>query len=93
MKRLSIKNAAHVRRQILAYLASDDEQIQYLLRLHVILLLCQQAPPDNMEIASLYGVERKTVSRWVNRINADEDGDITALLDVPKPGRNTKMSK
>jgi transposase len=93
MKRLSIKNAALVRRQILAYLASDDEQIQYLLRLHAILLLCQEDRPDNMEIASLYGVARKTVTRWVNKINAAEGGDITALLDVPKPGRNTKMSK
>jgi transposase len=92
MKRLSIKKPDHVRRQILAYLTSDDEQIQYLLRLHAILLLCQQDPPDNMEIASLYGVDRKTVTRWVNRINA-EQGDITALLDVTKPGRNTKMSK
>jgi len=93
MKRLSIKNAENVRRQILAYLASDDEEIQYLLRLHAILLLCQQDPPDNMEIASLYGVDRKTVTRWVSKINATEDGDITALLDVAKPGRNTKMSQ
>ena len=93
MKRVSIKNADHVRRQILAYFSSNDEQIQYLLRLHAILLLCQEEQPDNIEVAALYGVDRKTVTRWVNKLNADEDGDITALLDVPKPGRNTKMSK
>jgi transposase len=93
MKRLSIKNVENVRRQILAYFASDDEQIQYLLRLHAILLLCREDRPDNMEVASLYGVDRKTVTRWVNKLNATEQGDIAALLDVPKPGRNTKMSK
>ncbi len=83
----------NVRRQILAYFASDDEQIQYLLRLHAILLLCREDRPDNTEVASLYGVDRKTVTRWVNKINDTEDGDITALLEVPKPGRTTRMSK
>jgi len=93
MKRLLIKNADKVRRQILAYLASDDEQIQYLLRLQVILLLSQENGPSSIEVAALYGVARETVTRWVNKLNATEDGDISALLDVPKPGRNTKMSK
>jgi transposase len=93
MKRLSIKNAEHVRRQILAYFSTDDEQIQYLLRLHAILLLCKEDRLDNTEVAALYGIARKTVTRWVNKLNADEKGDITALLEVPKPGRNTKMSK
>jgi transposase len=93
MKRLAIKNVENVRRQILAYFASDDEQIQYLLRLHAILLLCREDRLDNMEVASLYGMDRKTVTRWVNKLNDTEDGDITALLDVPKPGRTTKMSK
>jgi transposase len=93
MKRLAIKNVDNVRRQILAHFASDDEQIQYLLRLHAILLLCREDRPDNMEVASLYGVDRKTVTRWVNKINDTEDGDITALLEAPKPGRTTKMSK
>ena len=93
MRRLTIKNADKVRRQILAYLASDDEQIQYFLRLQAILLLSQENGPSSIEVAALYGVARETVTRWVNKLNADEDGDIAALLDVPKPGRNTKMSK
>lgn len=92
MKRLSIKNADKVRRQILAYFASDDEQIQYILRLQVILLLSQENGPSSIEVAALYGVARETVTRWVNKLNAAEDGDIAVLLDVPKPGRNTKMS-
>ena len=92
MKRLSIKNESHVRRQILAYFAIEDEKIQYILRLHAILLLCKEDRPDNTEVAALYGIARKTVTRWVNKLNADEKGDIAALLDVPKPGRNTKMS-
>ena len=83
MKRLAIKNVENVRRQILAYFASDDEQIQYLLRLHAILLLCREDRPDNMEVAALYGVDRKTVTRWVNKLNDTDDGDITALLEVP----------
>jgi len=93
MKRLAIKNVENVRRQILAYFASDDEQIQYLLRLHAILLLCREDRPDNMEVAALYGVDRKTVTRWVNKLNDTDDGDITALLEVPKPGRTTRLSK
>ena len=93
MKRLTIKNADNVRQQILAYLASDDEQIQYFLRLQAILLLSQDNGPSSIEVAALYGVARETVTRWVNKLNADEKGDIAALLDVPKPGRNTKMSK
>jgi transposase len=93
MKRLAIKNVENVRRQILAYLASDDEQIQYFLRLQAILLLSQENGPSSREVAALYGIAKETVTRWVNKLNAAEDGDITALLDVPKPGRNTKMSK
>jgi transposase len=93
MKRLAIKNAENVRRQILAYLASDDEQIQYLLRLQAILLLSQENGPSSREVAALYGVAKETVTRWVNKLNADEKGDIAALLDEPKPGRNTRMSK
>jgi transposase len=93
MRRLIIKNVDDVRRQILAYLASDDEQIQYLLRLHVILLLSQDNGPSSIEVAALYGIARETVTRWVNKLNGDEKGDIAALLDVPKPGRNTRMSK
>ena len=93
MKRLAIKNAENVRRQILAYLASDDEQIQYFLRLQAILLLSQENGPSSREVATLYGIAKETVTRWVNKLNANEDGDITALLDVAKPGRDTKMSK
>jgi transposase len=93
MRRLIIKNVDDVRRQILAYFASDDEQIQYLLRLHVILLLSQDNGPSSIEVAALYGIARETVTRWVNKLNGDEKGDIAALLDVPKPGRNTRMSK
>ena len=93
MKRLAVKNVDNVRRQILAYLATDDEQVQYLLRLHVILLLSQDNGPSSSEVAALYGIARETVTRWVNKLNGDEKGDITALIDVPKPGRNTRMSK
>ena len=93
MKRLAVKNVDNVRRQILAYLATDDEQVQYLLRLHVILLLSQDNGPSSSEVAALYGIARETVTRWVNKLNGDEKGDIAVLLDVPKPGRNTRMSK
>ena len=93
MKRLAIKNVENVRRQILAYFASDDEQMQYFLRLQAILLLSQENGPSSIEVAALYGVARETVTRWVNKLNATEQGDIAALLEVPKPGRNTKMSK
>jgi transposase len=93
MERLLIKNEDHVRSQILVHFTTGDEQVQYLLRLHAILLLCGENRLDNTEVAALYGISRKTVTRWVNKINGDEKGDITALLDVPKPGRNTRMSK
>jgi transposase len=93
VERLLIENEDHVRSQILVHFTAGDEQVQYLLRLHAILLLCGENRLDNTEVAALYGISRKTVTRWVNKLNADEKGDITALLDVPKPGRNTRMSK
>jgi transposase len=91
MNRLS--NEDHVRRQILAYFATSDEQVQYLLRLHAVLLLCGEDRLAYSQVAALYGISRKTLTRWINKLNADEKGDIAALLDVPKPGRNTRMSK
>jgi len=91
MKRLAIKKPDEVRKRILAYLASDDEQIQYFLRLNAMLLLMQPGGPGAIEIAEMYGLARQTVTRWAARLNSS-GGDITVLLDSPKPGRDTRMS-
>lgn len=93
MRRLEINNADKVRRQILAYFASDDEQIQYIVRLHAILLLSQHNGPSPAQIAALYGITHPTITRWINRLNDSKTGDISVLLDTSKPGRNTRMSK
>ena len=93
MRRLEINNPDKVRQQILAYLASDDEQIQYIVRLHAILLLSQQDGPSPAQIAALYGITHPTITRWINRLNDSKTGDISVLLDTSKPGRNTRMDK
>lgn len=92
MKRLEIKNSGIVRQQILKHLNSD-EQSKYFMRLHAILTLIEQEKPNCSEIAHLYGIAAPTVARWVNRINASPDGDINVLMDIPNPGRNTRMEE
>ncbi len=92
MRRLEIKNSGIVRQQILKHLNSD-EQAKYFMRLHAILTLIEQEKPNCSEIANLYGIAPPTVARWVNRINASTDGDITVLMDIPNPGRNTRMEE
>ena len=92
MKRLEIKNANKVRQQILKHLNSD-EQAKYFLRLNAILMLIEQEKPNCSLIADLYGIAPPTVARWVNRINASPDGDISVLMDIAKPGRNTRMEE
>lgn len=92
MKRLEIKNSGIVRQQILKLLNSD-EQAKYLVRLHAILMLIEQEKPNCSEVANLYGIAPPTVARWVNRINASTDGDISVLMDIPNPGRNTRMEE
>lgn len=92
MRRLEIKNPGSVRQQILKHLNSD-EQAKYFMRLHAILTLIEQEKPNCSQIANLYGITPPTVARWVNRINAATDGDITVLMDIPNPGRNTRMEE
>lgn len=92
MERLQLKQADEIRRQILAYMASDDAEIQYLLRLNAILLLTMKDGPSAIQIADLYGLARQTVTRWAARFNNSETVDIDILRDAPKPGRPTRMS-
>lgn len=55
MERLALKHAEDIRAQILAYLATEDPEVQYLLRLNAILLLTMKDGPSAIEIADLYG--------------------------------------
>lgn len=92
MKRLTLKHAENIRAQILAYLATEDPEVQFLLRLNAILLLTMPNGPSAIQIADLYGLARQTVTRWAARLNKSETPDIALLRDTPKPGRNTRMS-
>lgn len=92
MKRLEIKNADKVRQQILQHLNSD-EQAKYIVRLHAILMLIEQQKPNCSQVAHLYGIAPPTVARWVNRINASPEADISVLMDIAIPGRNTRMEE
>ena len=94
MNKFELKEPRKVREQILAYLAAnDDEQVQYLLRLHAMLLVSQPDGPNTQQVADLYGMNRTTVGRWVTKLNKDANADITVLKQVPKPGRNTRADK
>lgn len=92
MKRLAIKQPEKVSAQILAYLDTDNEEIQYLLRLNAILLLIRQEGMSATEIADMYGLARQTVARWAARLNRSDDADISVLRDIAKPGRDRRMS-
>lgn len=93
MERLQLKHVEEIRRQILAYMASEDKEVQFLLRLNAILLLTIENGPSAIQIADIYGLARQTVTRWAARLNKAGQPDIDVLRDAPKPGRNTKMSQ
>jgi transposase len=90
MRRLTINHPDKVREQILAYFASDDEQIQYMLRLQAILLLCQDNGPTPTQIGTLYGIDHSSILRWANNLNDSATGDIAVLADKPM-GPSTSM--
>lgn len=92
MRRLTINHPDKVRQQILAYFASADEQVQYILRLQAILLLSQDNGLSPVEIAALYGTDQHSVIRWINRINDSPTADIAVLADKPM-GPSTSMNK
>jgi transposase len=92
MRRLTVNHPDKVRRQILAYFASKDEQLQYILRLQAILLLSRDNGLSPAEIADLYGTDPHSVTRWVNRLNESPTADITVLTDKPM-GRTASMDK
>lgn len=94
MNKFGLKDPAKVREQVLAYLATEDnEEIQYLLRLNIMLLVSQPDGPNTQQVADLYGMSRSTIGKWVTKVNSSEGSDITVLRQVPKPGRNTRMDK
>lgn len=94
MNKFGLKDPAKVREQVLAYLATEDnEEIQYLLRLNIMLLVSQPEGPNTQQVADLYGMSRSTIGKWVTKVNSSEGSDITVLRQVPKPGRNTRMDK
>jgi len=92
MERLTLKNAAQIRAQILSVLQTDNPDIQYIIRLNAILLLTMKDGPSAIQIADLYGLARQTVTRWAKRLNSQNKPDIEILKDKAKPGRNTRMS-
>lgn len=94
MNKFGLKEPEKVREQILTYLAAaDDEQLQYFLRLNIMLLISQPDGPNTQQVADLYGMNRTTIGRWVTKVNNSKDADITVLQQVPKPGRDTRVSK
>jgi len=92
MERLTLKNAEDIRAQILSAMATDDPDIQYIIRLNTILLLTMKDGSSAIKIADLYGLSRQTVTRWAKRLNDQKRPDIEVLKDKAKPGRNTRMS-
>lgn len=94
MNKFGLKEPAKVREQVLAYLAAaDDEQLQYFLRLNIMLLISQPDGPNTQQVADLYGMNRTTIGRWVTKVNNSEGADITVLQQAPKPGRNKRINK
>jgi len=92
MNKFSLKDPKKVREQILAYLTSEeDDEIRYLVRLNIMLLISQPDGPNTQQVADLYGMSRSTVGKWVQKLNSSEDMDITVLRQAPKPGRATRM--
>ena len=94
MNKFGLKDPQKVREQILAYIATEDnEEMQYFLRLNIMLLISQPNGPNTQQVADLYGMSRSTIGKWVTKVNKKDGADITVLRQVPKPGRNTRMDK
>lgn len=92
MRRITINNSDKVRQQILAYFASEYQQIQYILRLQAILLLSQDNGPTPTEVGTLYGIDHSTIIRWTNNLNDSPTADIAVLADKLM-GPSTRMDK
>jgi hypothetical protein len=86
MERLTLKHSDDIRAQILSYLATDDPEIQYLLRLNALLLLTMKDGPS----AAQSGYRQRPMVRGsalriskTKAWNRAESEDVPALDTAP----------
>lgn len=69
-------------------LLRKDEKFQQGVRLYACYQVALGKRPQDLE--DIYNTTFKSICNWVHRLN---DGGIEALLDKPKPGRNSKLNE
>lgn len=91
MRRITIEKPEKIKQQILDYFQqSADHKFAY--KLQAILLLLDNENTNCSEVARVYGSSPQAITKWVHQLNQGK-GNIEALKDKPKPGRNTRISE
>ena len=90
MKRLVIKDKEGIKKKIQDYFVGNEEA-RFIHRLHGVLLFSEKEDESCDSIGALFGNSPRTVSNWINRINAT--GDIESLRSKKQPGRPSSLSE
>lgn len=89
MQILTIKSEEAIQTRIRDYF-SRNEEVRFVHRLHTILLKIDKKEHTCESLGKLLGHSNRTISNWINRLNASSD--IEVLRDKPKPGRTPKLT-
>jgi len=90
MKRLVIQDKEGIKKKIQDYFVRNEEA-RFIHRLHGVLLFSEKEDESCDSIGALFGNSPRTVSNWINRINAT--GNIESLRSKKQPGRPSRLSE
>lgn len=91
MRRITIEKPEKIKQQILDYFQESAEH-KFAYKLQAILLLLDNEHTNCSEVARIYGASPQAIAKWVRQLN-ESKGNIEALKDRPKSGRNTRLSE
>lgn len=91
MRRITIEKPEKIKQQILDYFQESAEH-KFAYKLQAILLLLDNEHTNCSEVARIYGTSPQAIAKWVRQLNEGK-GNIEALKNRPKFGRNTRLSK
>jgi len=91
MRRITIEKPEKIKQQILDYF-QDSAEHKFAYKLQAILLLLDNEHTNCSEVARIYGTSPQTIAKWVRQLNEGK-GNIEALKDRLKSGRNTRLAE
>ncbi|KAA6331712.1 hypothetical protein EZS27_019704 [termite gut metagenome] len=89
MKRLILENKEDITTKIQHYFGTDADA-RFIRRLHGVLLFANKTDESCDSIGVLFGNSPRTVSSWINKVNAT--GQMESLRSKPQPGRPSRLS-